>query len=290
MESVIILLKKHYNIIDIKDVEKHYYEGHKLKNACHITFDDGDLSFFSTVFPLLKKYNIPASIFVSPLMAISKKNFWFQEISGYNKDKLTQISKEMYYKEVNDNSPLNAFLKNMKLENIWKVISQYQEETNTKPKPSVNMSIEQLKELYNSGLVTIGAHTLNHPILKNENEDTASYEIKQSITQLQELLNTKITYFAFPNGVPDLDFTHRDIDLIKSNGIKLAFSTENKSFKPTSNPLSIPRRGISKGNPSFLMLKLLLGKNWDSFKRLAKGKQEVDFRIMLKNYNHQLGL
>ena len=33
------------------------------------------------------------------------------------------------------------------------------------------MSIEQLKEIDRDGLVTIGAHTMNHPILANENDE-----------------------------------------------------------------------------------------------------------------------
>jgi len=70
--------------------------------------------------------------------------------------------------------------------------------------------------------------------------------------------------------------------------IKLALSTENKSFSIKDNPLNIPRNGISKGNKSFLFLKLLLGSNWDTIKKLCYGKQEDGYKkeirdIIIKN-------
>jgi len=75
---------------------------------------------------------------------------------------------------------------------------------------------------------------------------------------------------------------------LKAMNIKLAFSTENKSFTIKDNPLSIPRNGISKGNKSFLFLKLLLGSKWDKIKKLCYGKQEDDYKkeirdIIIKN-------
>jgi len=143
------------------------------------------------------------------------------------------------------------------------------------------MDKTQLQELHKSGLVSIGAHTLNHPILKNETDEVANKEIKSSIKGLSEILGEKVKYFAYPNGTPDLDFSEREQEWLKSLDIKLAFSTENRSFNRKDNPLSIPRNGISRGSCTFVKLKLLSGSKWTVLKRLLNGKQEDDYR---RNY------
>ena len=72
LNNTILLLKHLYRIVPLSDVEL-FLTGGKLKNACHLTFDDGDSSFYNNVFPLVKKYHIPVSIYVSPKIVIEKK-------------------------------------------------------------------------------------------------------------------------------------------------------------------------------------------------------------------------
>ena len=67
-EKKILWFQKHYTLVSSEMVYEYYYHGKQLKNACHLTIDDGWLSTYQVVFPILKKYNIPISIFVSPYM------------------------------------------------------------------------------------------------------------------------------------------------------------------------------------------------------------------------------
>jgi len=290
MESVLLFLSNIYNIVSIQDIESYYYNQKPLHNCCHITFDDGDRSFDTIVYPLIKKFQLPVSIYVSPKIAKTGENFWFQEIRDYNKEVLRTIinNKYPYLKNVNPKVSLNAIFKSLQLEQIWEVISEYRSIMKVVAEKRMNMSDGELIEVSNSGLVAIGAHTLNHPILANETETTAQNEIQSSILELSEILGIPVRYFAYPNGIPQIDFGKREMNFLKAMNIKLAFSTENKSFTIKDNPLSIPRNGISKGNKSFLFLKLLLGSKWDKIKKLCYGKQEDDYKkeirdIIIKN-------
>ncbi len=280
MDSIFSLLKQLYKIIPLSEVESFYYEGVKLKNTCHITFDDGDISFYNIVYPLLKKHNIPVSIYVSPKVAKERINFWFQEIREYDDHKLRSIinSNIKFSKETEEAKPTRAILKSLPVNQILAILEQYRRETNSPVKPPMNMTVDQLRELDASDLVTIGAHTLNHPILKNESDKECETEIINSIEGLSGILNKEITCFAYPNGSPGLDFDHREIDILKENNIKTAFSTENKALSRDDNPLSIPRNGISYGSNSFVLIKLLSGKRWGTIKKYLKGKQEEDHR------------
>jgi peptidoglycan/xylan/chitin deacetylase (PgdA/CDA1 family) len=280
MEKVLILLKKYYTFVSASELEE-FYNGEKaLINACHITVDDGDISVYYHLFPLIKKYNIPISIYVSPFSTRSGKNFWFQEIRGYD----LKILLQLFNRQQNSNfrfknkEQVNGLLKSLKIEEINRLISTYREEMNLPIKNRINMELSQLIELKKSGLVEIGAHTQTHPILINETFDVALYEIRSSVEELREMLNCEVRYFAYPNGNPSIDFNEREIDILKGCNIKLAFSTDINRFSKRDNPLSIPRIGITKGNRNFILAKLIFGNTWWKLKRLLLWKQEYDYR------------
>jgi peptidoglycan/xylan/chitin deacetylase (PgdA/CDA1 family) len=277
-EDILKIIKRFYNPISYEDIENYYLQGKKINHACHITFDDGHISFYKTVFPLLKKYNISASIFVSPRVISERVNFWFQEISDYDFDILNNIIDNRFEFKSFEAIPVKTKLKRLKINEIWNVIYEYQKQTGTQSKSCVNMDLNQIKEVYQSGLVHIGAHTMNHPILKNECVDTVEYEISASITGLSYLLDTPIHSFAYPNGKPGFDFGGREIDILKKNGIKLAFSTIERTLKNDDDLYRIPRSGFEGGSIPYISLKLLSGGNLDVLKKVLNKKNDILYR------------
>lgn len=237
LESLI----KSYNIIGINDLEEYYYGNKHLKNSCHITFDDGDTSFYNKAFPVLKKYKIPVSVYVSPKMALERKNFWFQEIREYNPFKLSQIIENINNERIDPISMtgIKDYIKTLQIDVILEIIKVYQKETGTPPSSPKNMNEKQLIELKTSGLVEVGAHTLNHPQLINESDEVASFEIVESIDLLSNILSGPVKYFVYPNG----DYSDREISILKNKGIKLAFTTERGKLSNLDDPLRIPRSG-----------------------------------------------
>lgn len=175
----------------------------------------------------------------------------------------------------------DSILKTLPIDKINEVISIYQKKTNTPQKPFRNLDLEKIKELQNSKLITIGAHTLYHPILKNETDERSNEEISKSITELSELLGEKVEYFAYPNGTPDLDFDLREINFLKNNNIKIAVSTEPKFINQKVDKMAFPRIGITKGSLNFIKLRLLLGPNWQILKSLIR-PSEMNQRLKMK--------
>lgn len=254
-ETLIVYLKSKYQMVPISHFDN--AENYNKKNSlCNITFDDGDRTVYDVVFPILKKHNVPATIFVSPRSMVEKFNFWFQEIKGYDENQMLDILIQELNLSNQDKTTLNyaSLLKTLSLEKINKIISTYQKETNTPPKEFRNMDLMQIQELQNSGLITVGAHTLYHPILKNETDERANEEISKSITELSELLGKKIECFAYPNGTPNLDFDIREITYLKNNNIKIAVSTEPKFIDKSVDKMAFPRIGITKGSLRFIKL------------------------------------
>lgn len=82
------------------------------------------------------------------------------------------------------------------------------------------MSLEQIRALPES-LVTIGSHTLTHPLLPSINLDQAKREIALSRAKLEEQLHRRIVLFSFPYG----GFNQKLVEICREAGYQRVFST-----------------------------------------------------------------
>lgn len=292
-EGLLITLKSNYTMISIDELLNSYTKNKKNANSCHITFDDGHISFYEIIYPILKKHEIPSTLFVSPHICRERTNFWFQEIKGYNAIEIKKITCNFLNIKLAllDQYPVATILKCLKIDEIWSIIEMYKKKFDVAAKEPCNIDLAQLKEIDSYGLVKIGAHTLNHPILANESDERCNSEIAESINGLKEILGHEIKYFAYPNGYPGIDFGSREIHILELNNCEIAFSCEPGSFNAKKDPLSINRMGFSHNSSSLsIRIKLSMGEYWDRLRDLST-KGEIKSRIeigskILKRTNH----
>ena len=268
-ERVVLFFRKKYYLVSVDDVEDYYYNSKKLKNACLITVDDGDLTSFEVIYPILKKHSVPGVFFVSP--KISKRdgiiNFWFQEIENCDKNELLSYFKENSNRGIRSLSLNRTTFNDMPVDEIIDTIAKFKEANHIPFLPPQNMNEEHIKLIDTEGLVKIGAHTMTHPFLSYETDERSESEIKDSLLSLENMLGHPIRYFAYPNGLPNEDFGQREIDILKKTKCRLAFSTQHKNFSKNDDPYSIPRFGITSGNENLIKMKLLLGKSYPKIKK-----------------------
>ena len=292
-EKIILALRSRYELVSIGQLEGIITEKKSTKNICHISFDDGYASFYTAIFPLLKKHNVPASLFVSPTVISANTNFWFQEMAGYDE----RVIKNIFSQELGialykiKKIATRDLLKCLPIEKIASIIELYQQQTGSKKKAPQNMNADQLRIVDASGLVSVGAHTLSHPILANESDEECNNEIAESIKGLEILLGHPIRYFAYPNGRPGIDFGEREMICLRENKISLAFSTELNTLSSSVDPLCIPRMGFARMglNPSnpLITFRLNQGKNWVDIKSIGrpsqKNKRQQVKRLLTQN-------
>lgn len=269
-DGIIRFLKSKYTFITAADLEKSIAYGEPLKNTCHITFDDGDITFYNIVLPVLVRHEVPATLFVSPKICKKRVNFWFQDLLSFDLSRMKIEIAEFTGIPVYSLSKIStvSILKSLPIRHIKELLRLCSYKQNSPDLPFRNVNVQQLREITRTGQVIIGAHTLNHPILKNEDDVTSRYEICSSIEDLADLLDTEVRYFAYPNGINGLDFTQREKDYLRECGIRLAFENESAETIPKDN-MSIPRIAVSdEESMNQIDLKLRFPGMWYSFKRL----------------------
>ena len=188
-----------------------------------ITFDDGWSNNMKLV-NLIEKYNVPVTIFI-PTEAVVEGNYWFEYANMQGQKQFTGIKTKENFKKL----PENVFAEKVKI---------------LKLKYSLKRScitLNEVKELKENKLITIGSHSVTHPILNRCSFEKQEYELAESKRILRNWLFKDIEYLAYPNG----DFNQDTIEIAKKCGYKLGFSTElGKINVKKVNPFIIPRHVI----------------------------------------------
>lgn len=180
-------------------------------------------------------------------------------------------------------------LKNLKIDQIKEIIGLYKSHYHPEDKRNQNLNLSQLNEIVQDGLVVVGAHTLNHPVLSNEDDITSENEISGSLDLLKKITATEVRYFAFPNGIPNLDFGQREKATLAKYGCKLAFSTLHKIVTRNIDPLCIPRYYVSTGSLNAIRAKLCLGETWNLIRSIKTKREEQSRRELQKLMNISIG-
>jgi peptidoglycan/xylan/chitin deacetylase (PgdA/CDA1 family) len=65
------------------------------------------------------------------------------------------------------------------------------------------MNWDMLRQLAESGLVDIGAHTVNHPVLSGLPREVVRRELADSRSRIQEMIGRPVVHFAYPYGTAE---------------------------------------------------------------------------------------
>jgi peptidoglycan/xylan/chitin deacetylase (PgdA/CDA1 family) len=163
-----------------------------------------------------------------------------------------------------------ALFKALPLAAMWEAIDMLQQTHDLPPAPPVNITPEEAAALDRHPLVTIGAHSLTHPVLRNESDAEAERQIAGSVEQLAALLGRPVRCFAYPNGAAGLDYGPREQAMLRAAGVELAFATDSGYFGPATDPLAIPRAGLAaslRETGPWIAAKLLLTPVWDRLRQ-----------------------
>ncbi len=269
-EIINYFLNRSYEFISLDEV---YYrlkhpKKQRQKFVC-FTFDDGYHDILLHAYPVLKKYNIPFCIYVSPEYANQHGILWWEVLDEllktesiiklciddkiYNINNNSGASKNSIHKQVNKLLLEKIDFKdiNLSLENVF----QYYNIDLYKHALTQLLSWEDIKKLNSDPLITIGAHTVHHIPLNKLPIDAAKSEILESKNIIESYLNIKVEHFCYPFGEAGI----REFRMVREMDFKTATTCRYANIFPQHiyDLCSMPRIPISNqiwGNVDFLNL------------------------------------
>jgi peptidoglycan/xylan/chitin deacetylase (PgdA/CDA1 family) len=219
-------IKNHWKVVSLDDLLTQMKQGKPLTRAIIFTFDDGYKSNYTEIFPLLLKHQTPITLYLVSGMIDADGEFWWQSLENLRR---TAGKKEAI--------PTPEHLKSLPEEQRKREISNLLGRYSYRNKERSTLTLSEAKEMVDSGLVTIGAHTRNHPCLTKVGLEEAEDEMKSSKKDLESAFGVPVVHFSYPNG----DYINAHVSLCEKSGYSTAVTAVPGVNTPTTNPYELRR-------------------------------------------------
>lgn len=269
LRSQLRLLKKKYNLVTPDEVLEQLEGGRKLpERAVLLTCDDGLLNCLSEMLPVLLEENVKCLFFLTAASTGDTRGMlWYEELflifiksaPGPFRVSCQQLAVEetlganvqrraVWWKCVRKLSAIESKTRE-------DLIREIRDELLPEGKPVVDfedsvlrcrhglMTRSEAAELASAGM-TVGAHTISHPVLSCQDPELAYQEIAQSRSMLEAALGVKVWAFAYPFGNP-YSITPQVVGMPETAGYRAAFLNVGGGLGCDLPRYSLPRIHVS---------------------------------------------
>lgn len=250
-EQQMAYLDVNYHIVSMPDLLQACQEGRELRpETLLITFDDAYSDVEECAWPIMKKYDLPATVFV-PTAFPDNPNliFWWDRLQhafeySPRRDALdtpagkvslgTTKERDQAYRKVRDR------LKEFPYTELLSWTHRICNELDAPPAPHRVLGWEALRRLAEDG-VTLGAHTRRHRFLDQLSPAEVEDEVRGSLQDIERETGSALPILAYPNG----RFNDAVVNVVKRAGVTLAFATARGANRlETADPLRLRRINI----------------------------------------------
>ena len=278
-EQHLQVLSDYYYPLSLRELRVSIEKRQIPLNSVVVTFDDGYADNLWHAAPLLEKYGIPGTVFVtSGLVGKSK------ETISDTLERIFLVSKslpEVLTLQI-DGKPYKWFLENCP-PNLgpWNITSEYDRSPrhscyrdfhrilrpmSAKYREDILLELfawsgcppvgrrerltvdpDELLQINHSGLIEIGSHGVNHLMMSKQTLKDQEFELNSSKRELEEILGCPVTSFAYPYGGKDA-VNSETMRLVRKQGYALACDNVPGAVKPRSNVYAIPRLLVRNWN------------------------------------------
>jgi peptidoglycan/xylan/chitin deacetylase (PgdA/CDA1 family) len=232
-EFILFFKEKGYIFISLDALGNWLDNKQKLnKKFICLTFDDGYEDNLTHGLPILKKHQVPATIYITNCFPNGTAILWWylfeDHVKSFNQLILNTSlgSCEFYWKDKGDAfrqfDKVSKAIKTIPAQELQSVLFEsfgLSDADITQHCKEVALSWKEIRELSNEPLITIGAHTMYHLSMKQQSECTVIEEMKASKLEIEKHIGKLVNHFAYPFG-SEFDVSNRDLRIAASVGFK----------------------------------------------------------------------
>ena len=233
-EQQMQFLKSCYTVMSLTELVARAARRDVPERAVAITFDDGYRDNYDYAFPILKKYELPATIFLATGAIGTGEPIWHDRV--FDAFRFATVGRaqllDSAVPELILDTP-NAVERSLR-STVVHAKSLYGQERRRliedlelKLRPNVSaraadrmLTWDQVREMHGAG-IEFGSHTVTHTILSRIPKSEMVRELRDSKAELSERLGTPISTFAYPNG-GTADYNSEAKDALRECGYSCA--------------------------------------------------------------------
>lgn len=251
IEEMADYAKRHNcRFVSLDEMEEAIRKKKNVRRWIAVTLDDGYQDNYLNGAPVFRKCGIPFTIYVCTKMVKKEMLYWWEILEqlvlsnnevilndGRFFDCSTKELKEKAFLDIREvilKLPQNSLLDSMKA-----IFANYEIDYNY-GNNILGLSWEEIRELSNEPLCTIGNHSYSHNSFTGCTDEMIIRDIRQAAEEMKEKASIEMTHFAFPFGEATAVSKH-DIDLIKRLGFKTSATTNEDFICYGTDVLELPR-------------------------------------------------
>ena len=288
LDAVIGFVKgRGYDLVSMGEAVRRIQESQSPKKPFVVfTLDDAYRDNLVHARPIFRKHHCPFTIFASSAIQDGKCELWWRGLEAVIAGN-TKVSARIQALNLQLDTVSDAQKDSAWQQLYWPVrqLGQRQQRLWIKEFCDTNrvdlgaicraeaMTWDELREIANDPLCTIGAHTVNHYAIAQLNETEATYELVESGRRIAKELGKVPKYFAYPYGDVASAST-RDFKLAARAGYEAAVTTrKGLIFSGHRDHLTaLPRLSLSGSFQKLRYVDVLLSGSafaiWNGFRQL----------------------
>jgi len=203
-------------LVSLDEMHRRLSTGDFARRFACLTFDDGYRDTLRLAYPILRRHGVPFAIYIPTSFPDRLGELWWlaleaviarkERIGLVIDDEDRRFDCRTVKEKQNLFDALYRWLRGRKTEEelrhvIRDLAARYGVELRAFC-DELCMSWAEIAELAADPLVTIGAHTVNHCMLKKLGDEAARSEMRESAAVLEAALGTRPRHFCYPFGDP----------------------------------------------------------------------------------------
>jgi peptidoglycan/xylan/chitin deacetylase (PgdA/CDA1 family) len=246
------------------------------ERAVVVTFDDGYADNLHNALPLLERFEVPATVYVTSGHVGVAHEFWWDDLerlllvpgelpqqlrleldgvertwhldgaATYSADDARR-HRAWHIEQPHDPSPRHSLYRSLydlvhamdpgRRGSLLRHVSEWAGADGTGRPAYRSLSRDELARLGRNPLIEIGAHSVSHPALARLARGAQHVEIEHCKGSLEDVVQHPVTSFAYPHGSFDAD----TVALVRQVGFTSACTSEPAAVGPTADTLRLPR-------------------------------------------------
>ena len=259
-ETILFLRKRAYALVSIDEARTRILAGDRSSRFAAFTFDDGYRNTSQIAAPIMRKHGVPYVVyFATGFVDRTVCNWWEGiELAIGNNDELTlETSSRMIALECKSITQKYAAYEQLvdvftnqigeleQAEALRGLCAKSYEQLLLRMNKDM-MAWDEIKELRNDPLCTIGAHSIDHHALARLDEAKAAKEIEDGAALLEQYLGQRPKHFAYPYGYKAAAGP-REFELVRNAGFETGVTTRPGMIFPEHDKhlTALPRISIN---------------------------------------------
>ncbi|MFQ5737376.1 MAG: polysaccharide deacetylase family protein [Acidobacteriota bacterium] len=244
-------LSTRYRVLSMAELVDCFRRGRTLPpRAVLLTFDDAYRDFSEHAWPILKRYRLPATLFVpTTFPGQPGRMFWWDRLhqalhSTLRRDLLStpwgRFSLKTARQRDQSFNRLKGGVESLPHQEAMGLVEEICFQLDAPSPRNLVLSWSALRRLAGEG-VSLAAHSRTHPLMDHISWQEARDEVTGSMRDLELQVGPVLPVFAYPGG----RVTDRIVRLLAREGFLLAFTTEpGINFFPPAHRLRLRRINI----------------------------------------------